>query len=123
MVVGPSPLANYGNGQAQGNIAFQGPKSFAYDTYLYDICPADNLGVSFYFNAMRTDGWSFITDNKGRTTHLCGQGFNNYAGNVWSTPQVMQRARVVVCWANNAEPCWAIDSTNGIGNWKWNPYR
>ena len=122
MTFGPSPLPSYGRGQVQGTLNFQGPKNVTYDAYLYDICPGDGLGVSFYFNVVRNDGWSFITENKGRTTHLCNQGFNNYPGTVWSTPQVAQKARVVACWAQDAEPCWSVPM-DGIGNWKWNPYR
>ena len=122
MTVGPSPLPSYGRGQVQGTLQFQGPKTFSYDTYLYDICPGDGLGVSFYFNVVRPDGYGFVTESKGRTTHLCNQGFNNYSGTVWSTPNVTQKARVVMCWARDAEPCWAVP-IDGIGSWKWNPYR
>jgi hypothetical protein len=78
--------------------------------------------VSFLFQVFRTDGVAFMTDNKGRTTHVCGTGFNNYGGTVWSNAQKIQKARVITCWAQEAEPCWAQD-IYGVSNDKFNPYR
>jgi hypothetical protein len=112
---------NGGAGQVNGIINFTGQYAFAYDGYVQDICPADGLGVSYYFEIARVGGGlNDLTGFIDWDTNGCGNGFNNRNSSVSRTYK-MKQMRVIMCWTDNGSLCVGI-SLDAFSSWKDNPY-
>jgi hypothetical protein len=112
---------NGGAGQVNGTINFTGQYALAYDGYVQDICPADGLGVSYYFEIAKVGGGvNDLTGYIDWDTDGCGNGFKNRNSTVSRTYK-MKGMRVIMCWTDNGSLCAGI-SFDAFSGWKDNPY-
>lgn len=113
---------NGGAGKVNGTLTFTSAHRFTYDSYVQDICPADSLGVSFYFEIVKFGGaLSDLTGIVDWDTNGCGNGFQNDGGAIVRNNFNIKGARVIMCWTNNGDLCWAIP-IDGVGAVKDNPH-
>lgn len=117
---GPSATPHQGFGHIQGTLDYRAARNFDYEAFLEDVCPADGVGVSFFFDVAFMDDTEDNTNIKGVDANGCGNGYEYFVGNV-SRAKNIKRTRVVTCWTNDGDNCWQIP-INGFGAFKDNPY-
>ncbi len=110
-----------GHGHVWGALTYLSKTHFSYGGNVEDVCPADGLGVSYYYDIAKMSGGSdYLTGIVDWDTDGCDNGVS-YRNDGVSVSFNIKKTRVVSCWTNNGNLCWAVP-LDGISTWKDNPY-
>lgn len=107
-----------GQGYVQADINFTAARTYQWNGFARDICPADNVGVSFKFQHTTAGGAASETGVLVADTGGCDNGDAYGSGTVTRQNRIAQ-TRIRLCFTNNGDQCWLESLYSSYAN---NPY-
>lgn len=102
-------------------MSFQTKLKMSWGGATWDICPPDNVGTSFILEIDRTNVQTLLTNEYALDTSGCSDGQGGGGAGHYTAPSDRKiiRARIILCWTNNGNPCWLTATPPGV--WTDNP--
>jgi hypothetical protein len=102
-----------GYGQVEGTLSFNSKVKFTWDASVIDLCPSDQVGVSYKFSVTTVGGSVTNTGYKGWDTNGCNpENWIGSGGDV-NWPNNIKSVAAIMCFTDNGNMCAWVAQVSG----------